>query len=490
MKNDLTVGNILDIGSNRYPHLKITDEAFPRVLATRRIEDDGAEYYGAFLTKTAVRIMIDLINRVFRLRLCDLEIDGSWPAPCTQYYRRRCLAPCVDKLCGGEEYRQMAEIARLFIANERKAFTSLVREIIDQYSEKLDFENAAYFRDILLEIERFWKQPRMDIWLGDTVDTYAVEDTPEGSAIFLITHRGRSVLGRKVFTVNREDFESSDEALYRIIETFYRFHLPREIRVTRDFYMRKELIDVLSTRFGRQAIVRVYGPSKTGVNARRGLHLGRDEHELDKVKPIATPEIIASKLMRIFGTGKHVHRVEAFDVAHISGTGFVAAWSVWDKGRFLSVDYRFVISRKTSELSALADAVEKRLRDASMPMPDLIVLDGGKSQLNAVVKALGDTGAIRVPIIAAVKPRGKHSSIRAFLGFDGSVIDFDSESPGHSMLQLLRDEAHDLANRVHRDYREMMPFYEIAGVETPVVVPLRFHAENGGADDLIPIEKR
>ncbi len=490
MRNDRRVSDISDLGADRYPHLKLTQEEYPRVLATRRIEDDNAEYYGAFLTKTAVRIMIDLINRVFRLRLCDLEIDGSWPAPCTQYYRRRCLAPCVSALCTSDEYKQMAELARLFIANERKAFTSAMLDIIDRHSEALDFEKAGYFRDILLAIEKFWKQPRTDVWLDDTVDTYAVEDTPQGSSIFLITHRGRSVLGRKVFTVDREDYETSDEALYRIIESFYQFHLPREIRVTRDFYRRTELVDLLSERFDRQAIIRVYGPSKTGVNARRGLHLGRDEHELDKVKPIATPEIIASKLMRIFDTGKLVHRVEAFDVAHISGTGIVSASSVWNKGKFVSEEYRFSVSGEKSELTALAEFVISRLSYPGLPTPDLIVLDGGKPQLNAVVMALGNTDAVRVPMIAAVKPRGKHSSIRAFLGSDGSVTDFNPESPAHLMLQLLRDEAHDLANRVHRDYREMMPFYEVAGVDLPVVVPLRFHAENGGAEDLIPIESR
>jgi excinuclease ABC subunit C len=489
MKNDRSVSDISDLGANRYPHLKMTNEAFARVLATRRIEDDGADYYGAFLTKTAVRIMIDLINRVFKLRLCDLDIDGSWPAPCTQFYRRRCLAPCVAKLCSADEYRRMVELARLFIANERKAFTSVVRRIMEECSNDLDFEKAAYFRDILLDIEKFWKQPRTDVWLDDTVDTYAVEDTAEGSAIFLITHRGRAVLGRKVFTVDREDYETSDEALYRIIESSYQFHLPREIRVTRDFHKRKELIEILSARFDRQAIIRVCGPSKTGVNARRGLHLGRDEHELDKVKPIATPEIMASKLRQIFGTGRLVERVEAFDVAHISATGFVAAWSVWEKGRYLSADYGFVISGEESELSVLADSVERRLNDPVGRLPDLIVLDGGKSQLNAVLKKLGERDGLPA-ITAAVKPRARHSSIAAFLMSGRDPIDFNPESPAHTMLQLLRDEAHDLANRAHRDHREMMPFYEVAGVEKPIVVPLRFHAENGGADDLIPIETR
>ena len=430
MKNDRLVNDISDLGANRYPHLKITRELFPRVLATRRIEDDNAEYHGAFLTKTAVRIMIDLINRVFKLRLCDLDIDGSWPAPCTQYYRRRCFAPCVAKLCGPEEYRQMVELARSFIANDRKKFTSSVRQIIDRYSEDLDFEKAAYFRDILLDIEKFWNQPRTDVWLDDTIDTYAVEDTVEGSAIFLITHRGRSVLGRKVFATDREDFETSDEALYRIIESFYQFHLPREIRVTRDFYRRKDLIEVLSDRFSRQAIIRVYGPSKTGINARRGLHLGRDEHELDKVKPIATPDIIGSQLRQIFGTGRLVQRVEAFDVAHISATGFVAAWSVWDRGRYISADYGFVISAENSELAALADCVERRLNDPLRPPVDIIVLDGGKTQLNAVLKRLEDRQDLPT-IAAAVKPRGKHSSIASFLITGREPIEFKPGSPAH-----------------------------------------------------------
>ena len=116
-------------------------------------------------------------------------------------------------------------------------------------------------------------------------------------------------------------------------------------------------------------------------------------------------------------------------------------------------------------------------------------MDGGKNQLKKVTAAL-ESAHQTVNVIAAVKPRAKHSSIAAFLATNGESIPFDVDSPAHAMLQLLRDEAHDLANRVHRDYREMMPFYEKAGFERPLVVPLRFHAENGGADDLIPIESR
>src|SRR3954467_14878596 len=106
MKNDPKVTNIFDLEGRRYPHLMITREAFPRILATRAIDDDDGQYFGAFLTRTAVRILIDYLNRRFRLRSCDIAIDGTFPMPCTQFYRRRCLAPCVAKLCSPEKYAE------------------------------------------------------------------------------------------------------------------------------------------------------------------------------------------------------------------------------------------------------------------------------------------------------------------------------------------------------------------------------------------------
>jgi excinuclease ABC subunit C len=119
MKNDPKVSNIFDLEGRRYPHMKLTSERFPRVLATRAIEDDDAEYFGAFLPKTAVRIMIDYLNRRFRLRSCDIDIDGTFTMPCTQYYRRRCVAPCVAKLCSPQRYAERVELVRFFLANDR-----------------------------------------------------------------------------------------------------------------------------------------------------------------------------------------------------------------------------------------------------------------------------------------------------------------------------------------------------------------------------------
>src|SRR4051794_11325569 len=113
MKNDRPNSSIADVELNLYPHFKITAEAFPRVLATRVVENDGAEYFGPFLPKTSVRILMDFINRKFRLRTCDLDIDGSFPVPCTMYYRKRCMAPCSASICDASTYAERVELVRL-----------------------------------------------------------------------------------------------------------------------------------------------------------------------------------------------------------------------------------------------------------------------------------------------------------------------------------------------------------------------------------------
>ncbi|HSU24400.1 MAG TPA: hypothetical protein VLI65_00335, partial [Pyrinomonadaceae bacterium] len=119
MKNDRSVKNFDGTQAGLYPHLKITNETYPRILATRKIEKDGAEYFGAFLTKTSARILIDFVNRTFRLRSCDIPINGKFPVPCTQHYNKRCLAPCVESLCDLDNYLSMVDIVRLFLSNKR-----------------------------------------------------------------------------------------------------------------------------------------------------------------------------------------------------------------------------------------------------------------------------------------------------------------------------------------------------------------------------------
>lgn len=547
MKNDREVSDLAEDGADLYPHLKVTTEMFPRILATRRIEDDAADYYGAFLTRTSVRILIDLVNRLFKLRSCDIHIDGSFAVPCTQFYLKRCIAPCVADLCPPPEYAAMVGLVRMFLGDRRGDLRAALKRLMAQSSDKLDFEMAVYWRDMLHEIEEFWNDPRLSVWLDDAVDTFDADESAAGSFIYLVTQRGRNVLGRKVFRLPPGGGLLPHEALPRIIDAFYRFHLPKEIRVSMSFEGRRELQETLSRRFGRPASIVLVRPDRQRVTAVRALRSAWSENELEFVKSKATARQISGELKRSFGLADLPMRVEAFDVAHISGLFFVAAATVWQNGRYLPEEHRFQISAETSEPAAMGDAVLSRLTDSSVRMPDLIVLDGGRAQLNAAMKALGAAGLSGVPVIGAVKPAAKHSSLAEFITAAGRRIEYEHDNPAHNMLRLLRDGAHDLANRVHRDLRDLGHYYELAALlpslkeserrqlvaavgsvrklrdvdpdqlnklvpdplasraaadlrrhagnedhppVIPLIVPIRFDAEDGDAEDLIPISSK
>jgi len=546
VKNDRIVTNFTSSSTELYPHLKITNEKYPRVLATRRIEDDGAEYFGAFLTKTAVRILIGFLNRKFRLRTCDIPIDGNFSVPCTQHYHRRCVAPCVESLCDHETYLQVVDLARLFLANRRSELVENLTSRMQSASDQLDFETAARWRDLMKSIEKFWSNSRLNVWLDDCVDTYAADETEAGSFIYLVTQRGCYVLGRKVFELPRGGGQPPHEAIAEIIHGFYRFHVPREIRVAFDFEERLLLERALSNTSGRQVQIKVVRPDRQMITSIRALRLARAENDLDLSKQRATPRQISGELKRMFELKKLPTRVEAFDVAHISGKAFVAAMSVWDNGKFVSTEYGFQISKEASELRAMADSVVSRLAERRRKPPDLVLIDGGRPQLNAVLNAVKESDLSAVSLVAAVKPSGKHSSVSRFISDTGDAIEYDPFNPAQNMLRLLRDDAHDLANRVHRDLRDMQHNYELAAilpslneadrrdilktvgsvsriaelstdeianqfrpqtarliardiqnyrkgnspVVLPLIVPIRFDDPDGGADDMRPIDPR
>jgi excinuclease ABC subunit C len=512
-------------------------------LATRKIEDDGAEYFGAFLSKTATRILIDFLNKVFRLRSCDIPIDGKFSVPCTQYYHRRCLAPCVESLCTRDNYLAMVDLVRLFLANRRNELTEALQFRIQLAADALDYETAAYWRDILEDVEKYWANPRWNVWLdGEVVDTFAIDDESPDLRLYLITQRKRYVLGRKVFSFS--DPTTLDEAMVQIADGFYACYAPKEIRMTQDFAGRRKLAKDLSDRFHRAVPINVITNSTTRITTLRAARLTRDEMELDSAKPDTSAKSVASELKDLFGLSRAPKRVECFDVAHISGKGFVAAWSTWLYGHFVGSEYGFRISRESSELSSLAESVRHRL--SQKDAPDLIVLDGGRNQLNAVLDALGKTNKRKALIIAAAKPPTKHSGIAYFLLESAERMDFDESSPAHNILKILRDDAHELANRVHRDLRDSSHNYELAAVlpslsegerrkvlsaagslskltrlskadllklfgpkkskpierdlelyrsfgpkdVVPFIVPIRFDDGNGSADDLRPIATR
>ena len=531
-------------GESLYPHLKLTNEQFPRVLATRRIENDGAEYFGAFLNRTNVRILIDFVSKTFRLRSCYITIDGDFPVPCVQFYRKRCLAPCVFSLCDTDAYYENVQMVRAFLANERDELRSRIATKIREAVVAEDFENAAVRRDMMQAVEGFWANPRYQVWLDDTVDTFMLGETGHSVEVYLVTSRAQRNLGRKVFMFDKPDDDRIDpaRAIGDVIRQFYRFHLPREIRVYRDFPERKIIEKELSERFARPLKIAVIQEGNLPVTTERAFLRTKLEFDIEMARGRKTHLEIGAELKEIFGLASEPHFIEAFDVAHISGNDTVAAKVVWNEGKFVKEEDAFWLSNLESEPATIEKFVNMQLT-GSKRVPDLILIDGGKGQLNAAMR--GAVRAGRNPfVIAAVKPHQQHSQISHFITQDGSIVPFAADNDALSLLQILRDEAHDLANFVHRARREMAYYYEPASVLPslnekqrqllltragsvkrlielrepdlvsflerevaaiaaadleaaragisqyiePLIVPVRFDASNGDADDLRPIE--
>lgn len=522
----------------RFPHIKLTRENFPRALATRIIRDDEDEYFGAFLNRTSVRILIDLLNRTFRLRTCAIEIDGSFEVPCTQYYARRCIAPCVASLCDPTQYLAQVDLVRMFLRDDRALLRKELNRRIEVAADALDFESAAFFRDILRNVESYWSELRYRVWLDDSVDTFELHADDDAVYVIVISQRGRRMMGEIVYAF--AGLDDPPRVLADVLRQFYVFHLPREIRVSHDFQERRAIAEELEQRFARKTSITVAGETNRRVTAERAVAMTKARLELQRRRPLPTADRLIDQLRREFNLSSPPHRIEVFDAAHISGTGFAAAASVWE-GRDLPDEYEHWLSDRNSEIETLRAFIADRVRRTS---PDLVVIDGGRSQFNAAVNSVADL-ANAPEIIAAVKPKGRHTSISHFL--TASVrVEFDRDNHAHRLLQQLRDEAHDLANATHRLSRDMMHFYELAailpslneserqrllrefgsirqiisasvsdlekglGIEKakvaerdiqvfkrdgprvarPLIVPIRFVASDGEAEDLIPIEWR
>ena len=451
-------------GRPLYPHIKLTRERFPRLLSTRIIHDDDAEYFGPFLTRSAARILIDFLNRTFRLRSCTIEVDGSFPFPCTQYYANRCVAPCVASLCGPEYYSALVGLAQNFLRNDRDEFEFSVSSLIESAAEALAFERAAIFRDILTRVRKFWADPRARVWLNDAVDTFVVDIESGVATVFVITTRGPRPLGSRAFQFTIFDESDLREFLSDTIRQFYRVGVPREIRIPFDLPDLKELASELKTRSGRAVKVTVEGKIPERVAALKGLARIKLETELQNLKPVVAPARIAKQLARAFDLEKPPTRIEAFDSAHISGSYSTAGMSVWNEGRPATEEYREGLSHLTGELETLRDFISDRLKIQNSALPDLILVDGGKAHVNAAARAVEESRVGYIPIIGAVKPRGRHAEISHFISPSGGRVEFEPSSASHTVLKQLRDDAHALANAAHRQSRDMAHFYELAGI--------------------------
>lgn len=420
-------------------------------MSTRRIDNDGAEYYGPFIPRIGVRSIYGFISKYFRPRSCEIEIDGNAGYPCPMFYSKQCAAPCVKTLCGEDEYLGRIELIRLFLRNERSELESIVTAKVSQFAEELEFERAAEWRDILLELQSFWKSRHKRYWKDNVKDSWKVELQGGDLVIYLDSRRSTKILEKRAFAFDCEK-GGRDKLIFETMLNFYLVYMPSEIRIFFDFKLQERLEGELSKRFDHP--VRL-------IKQTAGSSLTPKVFIRPEPKPVS-PSTLRKKLKRAFGLSGVPERIEAYGVAHTSGSDVVASGVVWSKGKFAPLEEEVWYLGNINESDSLARIVALRFASGSNP-PDLMLINGGKAMIKAVVESCGRCGHGNVKVISPVGASGESDRIRHFLNESLEIVEVDDPNVIR-LADKLSDAVRDLASRTHSMIRNTSHFYELARI--------------------------
>jgi excinuclease ABC subunit C len=473
-----------------YPHLKLTvNEPFPKCVITRRIQNDGALYFGPFLPAAMARKTIDVINRTFQLRTCDIEIDGKAPRPCLEYHIKRCLGPCVKGLCTPEEYQEAVRDVRMLLEGRNTELAGILEARMLSASEAMRYELAAKYRDLRKTVIKLSEQQKMAMTSESDIDIFGYYRESKRLALQLFTMREGDIVGRREFFWEDlpEEFNPAG-FLSEVLMQYYssseagsgvpparRPHaqdaratsfLPRGIHVPVDFEDRELLEQVLTERRGRR--VHILAPQRGEKRDMIDLVEKNAKLAFEQRFRVLKPDMkrVLEEMQETLELPRFPGRIESFDISHIQGAENVAGMVVCENGKMNRNEYRkFKIRWKegADDFASMHEAVlrrYRRLRDEQKDLPDLIMIDGGKAQLNAAATAMRELDLEAVPMIGVVKPPLHHNQVAYLLvkGREDQPIYLDSYSPVLRLVQMIRDETHRYAVAYHRKRRELRDF--------------------------------
>jgi excinuclease ABC subunit C len=471
--------NILLRDDKNYPYLQLTTtEAFPRVLVARSVERDGNVYAGPFLPAKFARRTMGLTHKVFGIRSCNEVITGHRHRPCLEFDIKRCLAPCVAAICSPERYATAVADTKLFLEGRNQELAEQLRARMLDASEAERFEEAAQLRDSMRTVEavRERQQKMASVELGDR-DVFGVKSGASGAVVQVFLVRGGRVIERVEFvwatpqsasepeTAQPAPHESDAEVIESAIQQFYaEQEPPPEIHVPVPVNDHDVLEEWLGQRAGRK--VRIIVPqrgSKKGMMelAARNAALGyRTRFDSNATANYEALESLQAALR----LPKLPRRIDCFDISTIQGAETVASMVVCEEGRMRPSEYRkFKIKHESGtgdqgsgkfldDFAAMEQVVRRRyakVLENGGPFPDLIVIDGGKGQLNAAYTALEAVGLSNLVAVGLAK---KEELV--FTRDSMEPLALDPHGAALRLLQRIRDEAHRFAITFHRQSRK------------------------------------
>ena len=448
--------NIILRDDKHYPFLKLTTtEEFPRLVVARRIQKDGASYYGPFYPATAMRQTLRLVRQLFPLRTCRIKIDGRLPRPCLQYYIHRCNAPCTGWETREGYGKTVKDVQRFLEGRNDDLAMELTREM-ETAAAELKFERAAGLRDKIQALNTVRERQR--IISTEDVDqdiVGLVRRGPDACVQLFFVRRGR-LLGRESFFFERVSGWSDGEVLSAFVRQFYARSVtpPPEIVLSTELPEAELITQWLGQlRGGRLQLIAPQRGSKRDLvaMAEENAALALESHVTARGN---RQQVILDELQRALNLPATPHRIEGFDISTIQGSETVASMVVWQDGEMKKDEYkRYRIRTVTGsdDFASMHEVLSRRYAralESDGPIPDLVLLDGGRGQLSAGLKALEELGLDYLPIASLAK-----RAEEVFTPERLEPLVLDLGSPALQALQKIRDEAHRFAISYHKKLR-------------------------------------
>ena len=445
--------NIMLRDDKTYPYVKVTvQEEYPRLFMTRRLERDGAKYFGPFTDVTAVHHVLRILRSYYPLRTCkSMKVER----PCLQYHMHYCEGPCMNYVTVESYRKYIDDIVALFEGKQVQVIQEITSKM-EQASEDLEFELAAKYRDDLLSIQKVQEKQRMVTQRGD-MDVLGMAIDGPMACIQLFFIRSGRLLGRENYFVQHEG-DSPELVMTEFIKQYYggSTFIPKELLLPMDSVDRELFSEWFTSMKGQQVDVSVpqRGYKKDLIkmaeeNAQNFLAERRRQwqYTIDKAGGAV------KKLAEVLDLPRLPERMECYDISHMQGAETVASMVVFEGGKPAKREYRRfklkTVQGKPDDFASMAEIMERRYgNEKDWPMPDLIIIDGGKGQLNAALPVIRAMGVTDVPVISLAKRIEE-----VFVEGESESIILEHHTPELQLLQQIRDEAHRFAITYHRRLR-------------------------------------
>lgn len=449
--------NIVLRDDKQYPYLRLPiKDRFPRLSIVRKVQKDGALYYGPYTPAGALRETLKVIKKSFPLATCTIDIDGTAERACLEFEIKRCMAPCTGNQ-SQQDYLKIVGQVRQFLEGRDHELLDDLRTQMEAAAEREEYEEAARLRDRLFKIERTLEKQRITQTAATDQDVIGLARQGTAVDLQLLFVRGGLLIGRKDFFWPQSADVSDEDLVRSAIEQFY----------NKDGQPPKELLvptALADAELIEQWLSEKRGSSVTVLTPERGtkhqLVLLAEENAAaaaaNHLRDEALDRQAVEDLKRLLHLEKAPRRIEGFDISNTMGNQSVASMVVWEDGQMKKSDYRrFKIQTVigANDFASMQEVVARRYGDTEhLAKPDLILIDGGLGQLAAAMEGLKQVGHRDQAIMGLAKARGEKDE-RIFLPGRKNPILLRPNAPATHLVQRIRDEAHRFAITYHRKLR-------------------------------------